>query len=561
MPKNDDKIFEPLLGDQPKVRKTCKEIYKPLGTSYAAFLPLIFFVLLSCYLDSTAVNLALPKIQEEFKIDGSISQWLITAYNLAIAATSIPLAKLADSMGQVSAMYLFLAGMTLGYIGIYFINNFYAMCALHFIIGSCFAGATSARMALIRQLSPPEKAQSYMMYTASICTGFSVILPFFASYIISIDWRLIFLICGVSAFLSIVTLIPYRNPPKKASAKKCSVDFGGMILIFVATGALDLSFTYVSVPIYWLAGTLFAVAIISFILFYVVELKVKDPILPLTIMKNPIAAYSVLSTIGAFISSGMSYILPQYVHIWGQKSGFSGLVMSIAGAVSTLLTFAVPALTKRYLNKTVLVWSYLLSIIAYAICIVSTSNFWFFISMYLVSVLMFATPNFAVPPIMCCSVPLKYAASISAVPNTCRKLGTAVSLSITAMITKSVTAAYVKNGYTQREAFDISIMVVYGIYLFLIVLSFIILVTRTGQAPTEAKKKGFDPTKIRQLKINEEEAPKPVAKDPINEHIIETVEEPPKAGEQVQQIQQEVQQVQETVQTVETEKEPEKETA
>ncbi|CAL6071027.1 Major_facilitator superfamily protein [Hexamita inflata] len=493
-----------LTTENVRPRRSCKDIYKPAGTSYPAFLPLIFFVLLSCYLDSTAMNLALPKIQEEFKIDGSISQWMITAYNLAIAATSIPLAKLADSMGQVSAMYLYLSCMALGYVGIYFVKNFYVMCAIHFVIGSCFAGATAARMALIRQLSPPDKAQSYMMYTASICTGLSVILPFIASFIINVSWRLIFLICGVSALLSIVTLIPYRNPPRKPSAKKCSVDLGGMLTIFIAAGALDLSFTFLSEPIYWLAGTLFAVSIVAFILFYFIELHASDPILPLILMRTPISQYSVLSAISAFVSSGFSYILPQYVAAHDNSSSFSGVVLSVQGAVSTLLTFAVPKITKRYLNKTVLVWSYLLSIVAFIVFVFSPEYFWWFIVMYIVCVLTFATPNFAIPPIMCCLVPVKYAASISAVPNTCRKLGTTISLSITSMIIKSCSQLFIKNGQSKINAFDHSMMIVISVYTALIIISLLFLM-KTGQAANESHKKGFDPKKIKQLELDDEE--------------------------------------------------------
>ncbi|CAL5987155.1 Major_facilitator superfamily protein [Hexamita inflata] len=503
-----DDVFEPLI-DETKIlpKRTCRSIYKPQGTSYTAFLPLILFVLLCNYLDSTAMNLALPKIQEEFGVDRYISQWLITAYSLAVAATSIPLAKLADSIGQVYAMYIYLTGLTIGYIAIYFIKNLYAMCALRFFIGACFAGATAARMALIRLLSPPEKAQVYMMYTASICTGFGAILPFLASFMINYNWRLTFLLCGIFALCSILALIPYTNPPKKQSAvngKKCNIDFGGMIAIIVATGSLDLSFTFLSAPIYWLAGTLFGISIIAFVSFYFIEMKVSDPILPLKIMKTPVTEYAILTLISSLISTGISFILAQYAAIWGQPTGFSGLFMSIVGIISTILTFIAPLLTKRYLNKTILIWTYSLSIIAFAVQMISTYSFWFFVSIFLVAVLAFSIPNFLIQPIILCSVPLQYAASITAIPNTCRQLGSAISLSITSMILKKCSATFIKQGMSRLSAFNQSVTIVYGVYLFLIIVSLILLITRTGQQRNESNKKGYDSSKIKQLQLLDE---------------------------------------------------------
>ena len=65
-------------------------------------------------LDSTAMNVALPGIVEDFKSDVSTMQWSITGYTLALAAV-IPLAGwMTDRFGAKKIFLITIALFTLG---------------------------------------------------------------------------------------------------------------------------------------------------------------------------------------------------------------------------------------------------------------------------------------------------------------------------------------------------------------------------------------------------------------------------------------------------------------
>ena len=49
---------------------------------------------------ASAVNVALPKIGEEFAMDAILLSWVITAYSLAAAMFLLPFGKLADIHGR-----------------------------------------------------------------------------------------------------------------------------------------------------------------------------------------------------------------------------------------------------------------------------------------------------------------------------------------------------------------------------------------------------------------------------------------------------------------------------
>jgi MFS family permease len=66
---------------------------------------------------SSAVNVALPKIGEQFRLDVITLGWVSTAYMLASASLLVPFGKIADMYGRrrtfISGMCVFLVGSVL----------------------------------------------------------------------------------------------------------------------------------------------------------------------------------------------------------------------------------------------------------------------------------------------------------------------------------------------------------------------------------------------------------------------------------------------------------------
>ena len=56
----------------------------------------------------SSINIALPAIEEEFKIDAVLLSWIATSYLLAAAVSLVPFGKLADIYGRKK---IYMAGM------------------------------------------------------------------------------------------------------------------------------------------------------------------------------------------------------------------------------------------------------------------------------------------------------------------------------------------------------------------------------------------------------------------------------------------------------------------
>ncbi|WP_139997466.1 DHA2 family efflux MFS transporter permease subunit [Paenibacillus paridis] len=302
----------------------------------------IFMVIL----DGTAINVALPKLQEEFELlNLSLVQWTVIGYALAQAAV-IPLAGwLSDRFGAKKVFLISVALFTIGSLLCALAINVETLIAFRIVQGLGGGVVVPIAMAFIYRLSPPGKVGTVMgMLGIPILLG-PALGPVVAGWLVEYhSWQWIFLINLPIGVLAI--WIGIRKLPNIERQAVASLDLLGMILGPIAFAALVFGVSHggidpISGQSTWtdpeaLIGM--GVGIAALILFVLVELRHKSPLLELRIFRSSNFTIGIiLQWIAQIAMFGTMFLVPLFLQ---QAHGYSpletGLIMLPQALTSAL---------------------------------------------------------------------------------------------------------------------------------------------------------------------------------------------------------------------------------
>lgn len=295
-------------------------------------------------LDSTAMNVALTRLVDDFHTDLPTLQWIVTGYMLAQAAV-IPLSGwLSDRFGAktvfLSAVILF----TLGSILCATPNKAEWLIVFRVIQGLGGGCVLPVAMAYVYKLSPPSKAGVVMGIMGIPVLFAPAIGPVLAGWLVDYhSWRWIFLL-NIPVGILCVT-IGVLKLPRVERVKVPGMDRLGIVLGPLAFAALSYGVnqgTYGWTSTKTLTGlTVGAVALIAFV---INELRVETPLLELRVFRSLDFSIGILvQWVIQFGLYGALFLLPQFLQ---KARGFgafdtgltllpqaiaSGLVMPLAG--------------------------------------------------------------------------------------------------------------------------------------------------------------------------------------------------------------------------------------
>ncbi|BBI31435.1 MDR family MFS transporter [Cohnella abietis] len=311
----------------------------------------IFMVIL----DGTAVNVALPKLQEEFKLlNLSLVQWTVIGYALAQAAV-IPLAGwLSDRFGAKKVFLISVGLFTIGSALCAMANSVETLIAFRIVQGLGGGVVVPIAMAFIYRLSPPGKVGTIMgMMGIPILLG-PALGPVVAGWFVEYhSWQWIFLINLPIGIIAI--FLGIRKLPNIQRQSVASLDLLGMILGPLAFAALVYGVSEggidpISGKSTWTdASTLIGtgVGLIALILFVLVELNRKDPLLELRVFRSgnftkgiivqwisQIAMFGTMFLVPLFLQQAHGYSPLETGLIMLPQALASGLFMPIGGKLS-----------------------------------------------------------------------------------------------------------------------------------------------------------------------------------------------------------------------------------
>lgn len=182
----------------------------------------------------SSVNVALPAIQSDFKMDAVQLSWIATAYLLAMAVALVPAGKIADIHGRKRVFAAGLGIYTLGAGLAALADSAVTFIALRVVQGLGAAMFITTGMAIITSIFPPHKRGKVIgIYVAAVYIGLSV-GPFAGGLLTQyFGWRSIFLIM-LPLGLSCLLLTLYYLQGEWLGEAGQRLDVGGCLLYALA---------------------------------------------------------------------------------------------------------------------------------------------------------------------------------------------------------------------------------------------------------------------------------------------------------------------------------------
>jgi EmrB/QacA subfamily drug resistance transporter len=291
-------------------------------------------------LDTSIVNVAIPKMQTALSASPDDIEWVVTGYTLVLGMV-VPISGwLGLRLGLTRLYVISMVGFAVGsgLCGLAWnLDSMIAFRVLQAIPGGVLPVAT---MTLLFQIVPPARIGTAMgMYGLGVVVAPAIGPTLGGALVEYVDWRLIFIInvpIGILGTIAAVMIFPQIKPTKWPR-----LDLLGFITIAYAMFALLLAFSEGEDwgwTGYRVLG-LFVTAALSLGLFVIIENEVDNPLVNLAVFRSfPFCLSLVLLSItitGLF--SGL-YFLPQFLQVvQGLQELDSGLVMLPAALVMVVL--------------------------------------------------------------------------------------------------------------------------------------------------------------------------------------------------------------------------------
>jgi EmrB/QacA subfamily drug resistance transporter len=328
-----------------------------IGRILAIYSGLMVTLMLAA-LDQTIVATALPRIVSEL---GGITQysWVFTAYMLGSTVTVPLYGRLGDVHGRkplfIVAISIFLAGSALCGLA----QNMVQLVVFRAIQGVGAGGLFPLTLAMVGMIVPPRDRGRYQGLIGSVFAAASIIGPLVGGFIVdNMSWRWIFYVNlpvgGLAMAVILVTM------PRRPYKQEHSIDWLGAGVLALGTTALLLGLVWGGRDYPWVSGPVLgalAAAAVLLTLFGLVERRVREPILPFDLLRNPTVASSVacMALVGAAMFGTISFA-PLFVQgVIGTSATSSGVVLTplLLGAVTTsFISGQIVSRTGRYRPNT-----------------------------------------------------------------------------------------------------------------------------------------------------------------------------------------------------------------
>ncbi|WP_147040478.1 MDR family MFS transporter [Microbacterium aerolatum] len=267
---------------------------------------------------TTVVGTSLPIIVPELGGSQTSYTWVVTMTLLTTAISTPIWGKLADLVNRKNLMILALTIFILASAGAGLSQNTEMLIMFRGFQGLGGGGLAALSQVLMADILSPRERGKYMGLFAGVMAVATVGGPLLGGVLTdSVGWRWNFYVGVPLGIIAIVVLIRTLRI-EQIKAAKVRIDYLGIVLLSVASGFLLVwvsnvaTYGWLSWETLYMVGT----AVIATGLFIVVELKVAEPLIPLTLFRNRTFTLSVLASISIGVAMfGTSVYLAQYMQI------------------------------------------------------------------------------------------------------------------------------------------------------------------------------------------------------------------------------------------------------
>src|SRR3984893_17163005 len=299
-------------------------------TSIRAVFGALFLALWLAALDQTVVSTALPTMVGDL---GGLSylSWVVTAYLLTSTVAGPLYGKFGDLYGRKIVLQVAIAVFLVGSALCGIAQNMLQLIVFRALEGAGGGGLIVITIAVIGDLIPPRERGRYQGFFGAVFGVATIVGPLVGGFFVDhLSWRWIFYInlpTGILGLAVIAAVLPSR-PTRRQRGVSCV----GALLLTVALSA-GILFTGLGGTIFpWTSPVmigLMAASIAGIITFVAVEMRAREPILPMSLFAN--RNFAVASSVGFIVGLslfGAVTFLPIYLQVVkGVSPSISGLLL------------------------------------------------------------------------------------------------------------------------------------------------------------------------------------------------------------------------------------------
>lgn len=291
-------------------------------------------------LDGSIVNIALPVISQRMDLTVAQAQWVVTSYLMMICAAILFFGKLGDIVGKIK---IFKWGMVIFTIGSLLCGF---SSTLPMLVGSRLIQALGASMTMansqgiITDIFPAGERGKALGLTGTFVSLGSIAGPSLGGVIVSgLGWEYIFWVNIPVGLIAIA--IGWKMLPADRTKLKVKIDKAGSVLFPLFILALFSGLLLGQEVGYRDVRILSALvaAIVVFVVFLWLEVRRPEPMLQLSLFKNPLFSLSILCGFLVFVANFcFNIIAPFYTqNILNLSPSHAGLLMMLLPIVMVIV--------------------------------------------------------------------------------------------------------------------------------------------------------------------------------------------------------------------------------
>ncbi|MDF2562652.1 MULTISPECIES: MDR family MFS transporter [Microbacterium] len=270
-------------------------------------------------LASTVVSTSLPVIIHDLEGTQTAFTWVVTATLLTTAISTPIWGKLADLTNRKVLYQLAIVIFVLATAAAGFSQTPEMLIAFRAVQGIGAGGLAALSQVLMADIISPRERGRYMGLFGAVMAVATIGGPLLGGVITDAwGWRWNFFVALPVAVAALLIVQRTLHIPVHAR-KETRIDYLGIVLLSASVSLLLIWVTLAGDSFEWMSiETLLMVggAVIGAVLFVITELKVREPLVPLTLFRNLTFTLSVIASIATGIAMfGASVFLSQYMQL------------------------------------------------------------------------------------------------------------------------------------------------------------------------------------------------------------------------------------------------------
>jgi DHA2 family multidrug resistance protein-like MFS transporter len=290
-------------------------------------------------LDVSIVNIALPAIAHEFRVDPAQSVWVVNAYQLAVLSLLLPFAALGERLGYRRVYLAGLALFALASAGCMLAGSLQALSAARAIQGVGAAAVMSVNSAMVRLVFPSGQLGRGLALNSVVVAAATAAGPSVGAAILSLaSWPFLFAL-NVPIGLLLLPLgwraLPHNPPRTHAPSRIGPLDVllnaAMFSLLFIGVDTLAAGWRPSGTQGSTVTGVACIVAAFAVGAVHLRRERGKStPLFPVDLLRNRLFALSLCSSVSAFSAQTLATIALPFLMLgrWGLSPAQAGVAMT-----------------------------------------------------------------------------------------------------------------------------------------------------------------------------------------------------------------------------------------